>query len=501
MKVAVIGAGAAGYFAAISAKEKFPDAEVTLLEKSTKILSKVLVSGGGRCNVTHACFEISKLTRFYPRGARFLKKAFHQFNTNHTVVWFQERGVKLKTESDNRMFPFSDSSQTIINCLMSESERLGIKVNLQTAISSIVPHDEGFNLTIGEYDKIKVDNVIVATGGSSKEEGLNWLKELGHTVVKPVPSLFTFNMPNEPIKELMGLVAPEARVKIQGSKLSAVGPLLITHWGMSGPAILKLSAFGARELADFNYNFTVLVNWVNVDSEDDFRKDFISILESSKKGKLGNLRMESIPKRLWSFILDKLELDSNSICGELSKKNINRIINTLLNDEFKVEGKTTFKEEFVTCGGVALNQVDPQTMESKIVPNLYFAGEVLDIDGVTGGFNFQAAWTTGYIAGKLQSPNRVIEVKEPENSDRERGRYDDRSQDDRKERGDDRSKGKFEDRGRDRNYRGNSDREKGRGSDRNRNNGSKSDRQPRKFDDSRRDKFNPKVKPGGRKRI
>ena len=487
MKVAVIGGGAAGYFAAISAKEKFPDAEVMLLEKTTKILSKVLVSGGGRCNVTHACFEISKLTRFYPRGARFLKKAFHQFNTNHTVVWFQERGVQLKTESDNRMFPISDSSQTIINCLMTESERLGIKVNLQTSVSSILPHDEGFNLTIGEHDKIKVENVIVATGGSAKEEGLNWLKDLGHSIEKPVPSLFTFNMPNEPVKELMGLVAPEARVKIQGSKLSAVGPVLITHWGMSGPAILKLSAFGARELADMNYNFKALVNWVNVESEEDFRKDFTAILETSKKGKLGNVRMESIPKRLWSFILEKLELDPNGICGELSKKNINRLVNALLNDEYEVQGKTTFKEEFVTCGGISLNQVDPQTMESKIVPNLYFAGEVLDIDGVTGGFNFQAAWTTGYIAGKLQSPNRIIEVKEPENSDRERGRYDGNDKDDRNSRSNDREKGRFND--------------KGKFNDRGRDKDRKNDREPRKFDDSRRDKYNPKVKPGGRKRI
>ncbi|MBD79851.1 MAG: aminoacetone oxidase family FAD-binding enzyme [Crocinitomicaceae bacterium] len=403
MKVAVIGAGAAGFFAAIAAKENFPDARVIIYEKSTKVLSKVKVSGGGRCNVTHACFQIGELVKFYPRGSRFLKKAFSQFNTQHTVNWFEERGIALKTEKDGRMFPQSDSSQTIIDCLIGETERLGIAIKKQSSIAGIVLLENGFQLDFGLGNTIVVDKLIVATGGAPKLEGFNWLKQLGHHIEPPVPSLFTFNMPQEPVKKLMGTVAPQVRVKIQGSKLLAEGPLLITHWGMSGPAVLKLSAFGAKELAEKNYNFRIQVNWMNAASEEFLRRNLSSILEGNRNTKLTNLKMEGIPKRLWAFLLDKLELNPNQVCGELSKKKINRIINVLLNDEYQVSGKTTFKEEFVTCGGISLADVNPNTMQSRVVAHLYFAGEVLDVDGVTGGFNFQNAWTTGYIAGKLKS--------------------------------------------------------------------------------------------------
>lgn len=401
MKVAIIGGGAAGFFAAISAKEHHKDAQVTIYEKSTKLLSKVRVSGGGRCNVTHACFEIHELLKFYPRGDRFLKKAFPKFNTTHTVKWFEERGVELKTEKDNRMFPVSDSSQSIIDCLTKETQKLGVEIKLQSAIKELSVLPEGIELDFGTGNSLIVDKLIVASGGSPKLEGFNWLQELGHSIETPVPSLFTFNMPNEPIKELMGAVAENSKVRIQGTKLMANGPLLITHWGMSGPAILKLSAFGARLLAERNYDFKIQVNWINASTEEEYRPIFLSNLEENRKMKIGNLKVEGIPKRLWAFFLDKLEISPDLVCLDLSKKKINRIINTLLNDEYSVKGKTTFKEEFVTCGGVSLGEINPFTMQSSVVPNLYFAGEVMDVDGVTGGFNFQNAWTSGFVAGKL----------------------------------------------------------------------------------------------------
>ena len=401
MKVAIIGGGAAGFFAAISAKEHHKDAQVTIYEKSTKLLSKVRVSGGGRCNVTHACFEIHELLKFYPRGNRFLKKAFPKFNTTHTVKWFEERGVELKTEKDNRMFPVSDSSQSIIDCLTKETQKLGVEIKLQSTIKELSVLPEGIELDFGTGNSLIVDKLIVASGGSPKLEGFNWLQELGHSIETPVPSLFTFNMPNEPIKELMGAVAENAKVRIQGTKLVANGPLLITHWGTSGPAILKLSAFGARLLAERNYDFKIQVNWINASTEEEYRPIFLSNLAENRKMKIGNLKVEGIPKRLWAFFLDKLEISPDLVCLDLSKKKINRIINTLLNDEYSVKGKTTFKEEFVTCGGVSLGEINPFTMQSMVVPNLYFAGEVMDVDGITGGFNFQNAWTSGFVAGKL----------------------------------------------------------------------------------------------------
>ena len=401
MKVAIIGGGAAGFFAAISAKEHHKDAQVTIYEKSTKLLSKVRVSGGGRCNVTHACFEIHELLKFYPRGNRFLKKAFPKFNTTHTVKWFEERGVELKTEKDNRMFPVSDSSQSIVDCLTKETQKLGVEIKLQSTIKELSVLPEGIELDFGTGNSLIVDKLIVASGGSPKLEGFNWLQELGHSIETPVPSLFTFNMPNEPIKELMGAVAENAKVRIQGTKLVANGPLLITHWGMSGPAILKLSAFGARLLAERNYDFKIQVNWINASTEEEYRPIFLSNLAENRKMKIGNLKVEGIPKRLWAFFLDKLEISADIVCLDLSKKKINRIINTLLNDEYSVKGKTTFKEEFVICGGVSLGEINPFTMQSMVVPNLYFAGEVMDVDGVTGGFNFQNAWTSGFVAGKL----------------------------------------------------------------------------------------------------
>lgn len=400
MKIAIIGGGAAGFFAALSAKKHHSEAQVEILEKTEKLLSKVKVSGGGRCNVTHACFKASDLAKFYPRGSKQIKKSFGVFNTNHTVAWFKERGVDLKKEADNRMFPVTDKSITIINCFLDEAQKLGVVIKKQCGVSKISPIEGGFNLKIDGFDHY-YDKVIIATGGSPKIKGLAWLEELGHEVVSPLPSLFTFNMPNEAIKNLQGLSVKNAIARVQGTKLVYDGPLLITHWGMSGPAILKTSAWGARDLAEKDYEFTIQVNWVGNANEDEVRTLLNRHVYSYDKKKLETSNPFDIPSRLWKFLIEKSELEPEKINQDLSKKERNKLINTLLNDVYEVAGKTTFKEEFVTCGGVALKDVNMKTMESKVVPGLFFAGEVLDIDGVTGGFNFQAAWTTGFIAGKL----------------------------------------------------------------------------------------------------
>ena len=400
MKIAIIGAGAAGYFAAISCKNHFPEANVSILEKSNKTLAKVKVSGGGRCNVTHACFSISELSKFYPRGEKYLKKSFGIFNTNHTVAWFSTRGVELKTEADNRMFPITDNSQTIIDCLTREAEKLSIDVRLGFGVDSLIKTENGFEITSNK-EIFLFDKIIVATGGNPKSEGFNWLSSFNHEIIPPVPSLFTFNMPSEKTEALMGVVTQNTVVRIQGTSLQQQGPLLITHWGMSGPAILKLSAWGARILNDLNYNFTLLVNWTGLANEEVVREKVMSARLESAKKKIVNANPFDLTVRMWEYLLDRVEIKHDIIWSELPKKEQNRLINTLFNDAYKVEGKTTFKEEFVTCGGISLAEVNMNTMESRKQEGLFFAGEVLDIDGVTGGFNFQAAWTTGFIAGKL----------------------------------------------------------------------------------------------------
>jgi len=402
MKVAVIGGGAAGFFAAISVKEHHPKSNVVLFEKSPKVLSKVKVSGGGRCNVTHSCFEISELIKHYPRGAKFLKKSFHQFKVIDTIDWFDTFNVQLKTESDNRMFPTTDNSQTIIDCLTNQFEQLGCVLKLQSAVTKIAPlnSNKGFELIVNDK-KMSFDKIILATGGSPKIEGLKWLQNLGHKIEKPVPSLFTFNMPKHPITTLMGAVAPNVKVRIEGEKLESTGPLLITHWGMSGPAVLKLSSFGARKLAEKNYQFNILVSWLGQLSEDAVRALFQKEISNHSLSQISNYKLPEIPKRLWVYLVEKVGIELDKRWCDFSKKDLNRLVNGLVNDSYQVQGKTTFKEEFVTCGGVSLADVNPNSMESKKIPGIYFSGELLDIDGVTGGFNFQAAWTTGFIAGKL----------------------------------------------------------------------------------------------------
>lgn len=401
MKVAVIGGGAAGFFSALSAKKHHPEAQVVLFEKSKKFLAKVKISGGGRCNVTHHCFDNKKLAEHYPRGKNQLKKAFGQFAVQDTLDWFGKRGVETYTLPDNCIFPKSDSSQTIIDTFMIEALQLGVELKGSCGVKQLKPQEDGsFVLSLEAGDEC-FDKVIVTTGGSPKMSGLTWLQDLGLQIETPVPSLFTFNMPNNPIRDLMGCVVEETLVKVEGTKLIGDGPLLVTHWGMSGPAVLKLSAWGARILADKNYQFAILVNWLNNPSEEEVRAQINKAIQDAGNKRLNKFNPFPITNRIWNFLCEKVGFSEETKWVELSKKSKNRLFTVLTQDRYEVSGKTTFKEEFVTCGGVALSEINFKTMATKKYPNLYFAGEVLDIDGITGGFNFQAAWTTGFIAGKL----------------------------------------------------------------------------------------------------
>jgi len=387
----VVGGGAAGMFGAISAKSAHPKAKVALLEKSAHLLTKVRISGGGRCNVTHACFDPALLIQNYPRGFRELQGPFHQFQPKDTVQWFESRGVPLKAEKDGRIFPCSDSSQSIIDCLMKEASSLGVEIHLKQRIDSIAKTDTGF--TVGPFS---CHALLLATG--SGPDGHAWAKELGHTIQSPVPSLFTFNVPTSPLKELSGISVESAELTLPGSPLKQKGPLLITHFGFSGPAALKLSAWGARYLHEHNYKVPLAINWLP-----HFSLSQISaqLMEAKKKHPEKTLLTENLfelPKNLWkSLVGDDRRLN------DFSLKELEILAKRLHEDIYQVEGKTTHKEEFVTCGGVTLKEVNFKTMESKICPGLFFAGEILDIDGVTGGFNFQNAWTTGYIAGHSAS--------------------------------------------------------------------------------------------------
>lgn len=399
LEIVIIGGGAAGFFAAIAAKKHFPNAEVRIFEKTSKFLGKVKISGGGRCNVTNALSNHRLLSEKYPRGEKFLRKAFEQFDTKATMEWFENRGVPLKTYPDLCVFPQSNESQSIIDCLWKEAKTLGIELWSLRAIDKIIPIENGFEISYKELTE-KVDRVIVTIGGQPKMTGFSWLEDLNHNIIPPIPSLFTFNMPKEPIRELMGIVVEQAVVRIEGQKLVGKGPLLVTHWGMSGPAILQLSAWGARILAESNYEFSILINWLNETKENSLRESLVKTMRIHGSKMISNLNPFEIPNRLWLFLLTKNEINPTTRWNDLGAKNTNKLVNTLLNDRYVVQGKTTFKEEFVTAGGVDLAEIDVNTMQSKIHPGLFFAGEVMDIDGITGGFNFQSAWTTGFIAGK-----------------------------------------------------------------------------------------------------
>ncbi|SMG33586.1 hypothetical protein SAMN05661096_02133 [Marivirga sericea] len=399
-KIIIIGAGAAGIFGAISIATKNPDAEVVVLEKSSKLLSKVKISGGGRCNVTNVCQEPKELIKHYPRGHKKLKKAFEEFGSKEIVQWFESRGVNLKSEADGRIFPVTDDSQTIINCLLNECKKHKVVIRTKVAVESISKTEKGFSLNIKGSENIECDKVLVATGGHNKLGAFQWLIDLGHSITEPVPSLFTFNLPASSITALSGVSVSEVEVKIAGTKLSYQGPLLITHWGLSGPAVLKLSAWGARMLHEKNYEYSVVVNWLKIDSEEDARQKLIEFQSQNPKKMLFNSNPFQLPKRLWDYLLTKSEIDEELRWNNFSGKKFNKLINHLVADLYEASGKTTFKEEFVTAGGVKLGDINMQTMESRRYPGLYFAGEILDIDGVTGGFNFQAAWTTAWLASE-----------------------------------------------------------------------------------------------------
>ena len=402
--IVIIGGGAAGFFCAVNVARLDPGAHVILLEKSNKLLAKVRVSGGGRCNVTHHCFENSELVQNYPRGQKELLGAFNRFSVKETIDWFESRGVKLKTEEDGRMFPVTNSSETIIYCLIEEARKYNVAIYTNSAVTKIdVIPGKPFQLTLANNETLSCDKLLVASGGHPKESSYEWLQQLGHTIESPIPSLFTFNIHNKRLTELMGVSVPQAKIKIIGSKFEYQGPLLITHWGMSGPAVLKLSSWGAKLLNELNYDFTIHVNWLPKLNEEKLRIEFDSVRKENSAKLVFNTRPFDLPKRLWDYQLYKAEVTNELRWADMPKKKLNILINSLINDEYKVSGKTTFKEEFVTCGGINLKEIDFKTMQSLKIPNLYFAGEVLNIDGITGGFNFQSAWTTGWLAAKDMS--------------------------------------------------------------------------------------------------
>jgi len=397
-KLIVIGGGAAGFFAAINAVERNPRLKTMIVEKSGKLLSKVKVSGGGRCNVTHACFSIAEMIKKYPRGEKFLKRAFHQFFTTDTIEWFEKRNVKLKTEPDGRMFPESNSSETIINCLMHEANKFHVEILMNREIVKIEKTSDRFQLTTKDNSVLIADLVCVACGGFPKSSQYNWLTALGHTFESPVPSLFTFNIPNNSISQLMGISVENAEVKINGTKFLQQGPILITHWGLSGPAILKLSAFAARQLSNMHYDFSISVNWIAGFHENLVLEKLKLIRYQFASKRMSNKNPFNLPQRLWEYHLEQCGINLEIRWADLPAKQQNQLAKQLCAQQFHVKGKTTFKEEFVTAGGIKLNEVNAKTMESTIVPGLFFAGEILDVDGITGGFNFQNAWTTGWIA-------------------------------------------------------------------------------------------------------
>ena len=396
-KIAVIGGGAAGFFFAINLAMRTKDAEIVILEKTNKVLSKVKVSGGGRCNVTNATYHNGKLSYNYPRGQAFLRKVFEDFSAKDTVDWFSNQHVTLKAEDDNRIFPLSDTSQTIIECFMQAIERLGIKLRTSTVVDSIKKLENG-KLQLNENEEF--DFVFIGTGGSAKLESYNWLANMGHTILTPLPSLFTFNIPDNPLKGLEGLSVVEASVRAEKTNLSATGGWLVTHWGISGTAILRLSAWGAKELAERNYNFAVFVNFITQMNAEVVRTKMQEFGQLNKQKLIGSHRLFDLPSRLWERMVFLAEIHPELRWCDISKQKLNKLVENLTNFRLEVRGKTTFKEEFVTCGGVSLDDVHVQTIESKIVRGIFFGGEVLDIDGITGGFNFQAAWSTAWLAAK-----------------------------------------------------------------------------------------------------
>lgn len=400
-KIAVIGGGAAGYFTAINTARLNPRLKVTLYEKSKEVLSKVRISGGGRCNVTHHCFDPERLSAFYPRGGKMLRWSFERFQAEDTVRWFENRSVQLKAEKDGRMFPVTDSSETIINCLKHEAQKTGVTIRTKTNVKRIIPNNAGgFKLELLKSERTVADAVVIATGGYNREKAYSWIQDLGHTIQKPVPSLFTFNFREKIFSDLAGISVEEAEVQIKQTRFTETGPVLFTHWGLSGPAVLKLSAWAARELHKKEYRFDVKVNWAAPLNEEMVRQKLLTMRDYNARKQVNKQDQFSFPVRLWTRFAELAGIDPEKRWAEVSNREIHDLNQHLVNAVYSIQGKTTYKEEFVTCGGVFLKEINPDTLESKIVPGLFFVGEVLDIDGVTGGFNFQAAWTNGMLAAE-----------------------------------------------------------------------------------------------------
>lgn len=401
LTIVVIGGGAAGFFGAIAAATAHPHSRVTLLEAARQPLSKVLVSGGGRCNVTHACFDPALLVQHYPRGGKALRGAFTRFQAKDTVDWFAARGVTLKTEADGRMFPTTDDSGTVANCLLEAARDAGVRLRLGVAVKAVERDEDQFVLTFKSGDTLLADRLLLASGSSP--QGYAIAQSLGHQIEPPVPSLFTFNLKDDRFQDLAGVAVSTAQLRLQTTEKSTLeqsGPVLITHWGLSGPAVLKLSAWGARALHDSQYQAKLWINWLPQMNPETLRSQLLAVKAQLPRRTVSGSCPVPIPRRLWEKLTLAAGISPETRWAELSNKALNALLQELTHGEYRVTGKGAFKEEFVTCGGVCLKEVDFKTMASRCCPGLYLAGEVLDIDGVTGGFNFQSAWTTGYLAGQ-----------------------------------------------------------------------------------------------------
>jgi len=400
-KLIIVGGGASGFFCAIQAKLHSPALQVIILEKTTKLLSKVKISGGGRCNVTHNASHSSAMSSQYPRGNALMKKLFREFFVNDTIDFFAARGVEIVSESDGRMFPKSNSSESIIQCFLSEAARLQIHVELKTEIVAAEKRGDHFLISTKTGEQLQSHFLVVSCGGFHKMSHYEWITKLGHRIAPPIPSLFTFNTTDKSITSLMGVSMNEVKVHINGSNFSQEGPLLITHWGFSGPAILKLSAFAAIYLAEKNWGFSLAIHWLPSFSEQDLRDFFTEKRNQKGFSKVGSKTELGLPQRLWEYLLKKSDiLDLEKRWAEVPAKSQNKLITCLTNDTYPIKGKTTYKEEFVTAGGIELDEIHAETLESKLVSNLFFTGEVMNVDGITGGFNFQHAWTSAFVVAK-----------------------------------------------------------------------------------------------------
>ncbi|HEY9748516.1 MAG TPA: NAD(P)/FAD-dependent oxidoreductase [Allocoleopsis sp.] len=401
LKVLVIGGGAAGFFGAIACAEVHPHAQVMLLEAGRQLLPKVRISGGGRCNVTHACFDPAVLTQYYPRGGKALRGAFTRFQPRDMIAWLDQHGVELKTEADGRMFPVTDDSETIVDCFIQAAKAAGVEIRTGVPVAAITRLDPGFEVQLKSGQTVSCDRLLLTTGSSP--QGYQLAKQLGHQVAPPVPSLFTFNVSDPRLHDLAGVSVASVRVRLRtanGEQFEQSGPLLITHWGLSGPAVLKLSAWGARALHDSRYQGNLQINWLPQYKPEALREQLLAVKSQLPRKAIAPNCPVPLPRRLWERLIASAGITETTRWAELSNKALNQLLQELTQGSYAVKGKGVFKEEFVTCGGVSLKEVDFKTMESRCCPGLYLAGEILDIDGVTGGFNFQSAWTTAWLAGQ-----------------------------------------------------------------------------------------------------